>query len=335
MGHQIMTERNLGLDFVRATEAAALAAGRLMGMGRPEEADRAATEAMYQVLNALEVRGRVVVGEEQKLGAPSMLSTGSTVGRGESPAVDVVVDPIDGRRLVAQGRPGAISVVAVAPKGNMWTPRPAVYMEKLVVGPQVAQALVPECLDAPVAWTLALIARVTQKAVRDLVIFVLDRRRHRSLIREIRATGARVMLRIDGDVAGAVMAALGDGKVDALMGIGGVAEGLIAACAVKALGGGMLGRLAPQSEAEWHAVEAAGLDMKRIMRCEDMVKGCDLFFAATGITDGPLLDGVVYRGGWAETHSLLVRCETRTRRFMHTLHQLEPDNGNSVSPFGG
>ncbi len=328
---EAMPKRNLGLDFVRATEAAALAAGRFMGMGRPEEADRAATEAMYAVLNALEVNGSVIVGEEQKLGAPSALSTGSAVGSGEGPAVDVVVDPIDGRRLVAQGRPGAISVVAVAPKGSMWRPRPAIYMEKLVVGPDVAPALVPECLDAPVAWTLALIARVTQKSVRDLVVFVLDRRRHRNLIWEIRATGARVMLRIDGDIAGAVMAALGDGKVDALMGIGGVAEGLIAACAVKALGGGMLGRLAPQSEAELRAVEAAGLDVKRIVRCDDMVKGCDIFFAATGITDGPLLDGVVYRGTWAETHSLLVRCETRTRRFMHTLHWLDPGGEGAFS----
>ncbi len=314
--------RNLGLDLVRATEEAALTAGRYMGMGQPEEADRVAAEAMYRALNVLDMRGTIVVGEEAKLGVTSPLDTGKLVGTGEGPDMDVVVDAIDGRRLVAQGRPGAISVAAVAPRGSLWAAVPAVYMEKLVVDATVAPALVPECLDAPAAWTLALIARAKGKSVRDLVVFVLDRRRHRDLIREIRAAGARVMLRIDGDIAGAILAAMGDGRVDALMGIGGVAEGLIAACAVKALGGGMLGRLAPQSEEERRAVEAAGLDTRQVLRCDDMVKTERIFFAATGITDGPLLDGVVYHGEWAQTHSLLLRGETRTRRLVHTQHWL-------------
>lgn len=330
---ETVSPRNLGLDLVRATEAAALVAGRYMGMGQPEEADQMAAVAMLRALNTLDMEGIVVVGEEAKIGMGSPLETGCHVGTGDGPAMDVVADAIDGRRLLAQGRPGAISVVAVAPRGSLWSPGPAIYMEKLVVDATVAPALVPECLDAPAAWTLALIARAKQKSVRDLVVFVLERRRHCHLIQEIRAAGARVMLRIDGDIGGAVMAALGDGKVDALMGIGGTAEGVIAACAVRALGGGMLGRLAPQREDERQAVEAAGLDIRRIWRCEEMVSSDDIFFAATGITDGPLLDGVIYRGQWAETHSLIVRGKTRTRRFMRTMHWIGEESTHDMVPW--
>ncbi len=196
-------------------------------------------------------------------------------------------------------------------------------MNKLVVSREAAEALVPEVMDAPAAWTLALVARVKKKEVRDLVVFVLDRPRHRDLIAEIRMAGARVMLRSDGDIAGALMAASPNGRVDILMGIGGVPEGLIAACAVKALGGAMLGRLAPQQEKERVAVDAAGLDCKRIVTVNELVSADDIYFAATGITDGPLLQGVSYHGRQAETNSLILRGETHSRRFIQAEHVLE------------
>lgn len=317
--------RNLGLDLVRATEAAAVNAGRFMGRGLVDEADEAATRAMHDALDTLDMDGHIVIGEELKLDGAGLLSSGQHVGTGNGPEMDVVVDPVDGRRLLANGRPGAIAVAAVAPRGSMWAPTPAVYMEKIVVDKEAANALVEECLDAPAAWTLSLIAQVKGKRVRDLIVFVLDRPRHEDLIDEIRTAGARAMLRIDGDIAGAILASVGLGKVDVLMGVGGVPEGVIAAAAVKSLGGAMIGRLAPQSKTEHDAVTAAGLDTNRILTCDDIVASDEIFFAATGITDGPLLDGVVYDGNWAETHSVILRCETRTRRFLTAEHYVEDE----------
>lgn len=317
--------RNLGLDLVRATEAAALAASRWMGLGDPDEADHLAAAAMVQALNTLDMDGRIVIGEEGKLGVHSPLDSGKRVGTGLGPEVDLVVDPVDGRRRLAQGHSDAISVVGVAPRDRMWSPAPAVYMEKIVVNRAAAGALVPECMDAPAAWTLALVARVKKKPVRDLVVFVLDRPRHQELVREIRAAGARVLLRSDGDVAGAIMAAHPITDVDLLMGIGGVAEGVIAACAVKALGGMMLGRLRPQSAEERAAVLAAGRDLKQVLTCNELVRGDEVFFAATGITSGLLLDGVRLHGIEAETHSMVLRAETGTLRKIHSFHRLPPD----------
>lgn len=314
--------RNLGLDLVRATEAAALSAGRWMGLGNRPEADNAATSAMAQALNTLDMDGVVVIGEEGKSGVTSVLASGRRVGTMRGPHMDVVVDPIDGKKMLAEGRSGAISVAAVGPRGSMWAPAPAIYMEKLVVNAEAAHALVPECMDAPAAWTLALVARVKQKTVRDLVVFVLDRPRHRDLIDEIRTAGARVMLRGDGDVTGALLAASQRGIVDVLMGIGGVPEGVIAACAVKSLGGAMLARLAPQSEAELAAVHAAGHTIRRILTSDELVTTNQVFFAATGIADGPLLSGVRYQGTRAETHSLILRCATGTRRVIRAEHLL-------------
>ena len=239
-------ERNLGLDLARMTEAAALQAGRWMGLGNRLKTDVAATQAMLERLNELEVDGCVVVGEEGRHDLGSPFQTGSRVGNGRGPEMDVLLDPIDGTRLVMEGRPGAISVMGMAPRGSLWSPAPGVYMEKIVVNRDVGGALVPECLDAPAAWTLALIARVKHKELRDLVVFVLDRPRHADLIEEIRIAGARVSLHSDGDIGGAILAATPGSNVDVLMGIGGVAEGVTAACAVKALGGSMLGRLSPQ-----------------------------------------------------------------------------------------
>lgn len=315
--------RNLGLDLVRSTEAAALSATRWMGLGKADEADNDAADAMVRALNTLDMQGRVVIGEEGKLGRHSPLDSGSSVGTGHGPEVDVVVDPIDGRRRLALGYSDAISVVGLAPRDSMWAPAPAVYMEKIVVDRSAAEALVTECLDAPAAWTLALVARVKHKPVRDLVVFVLDRPRHRDLVEEVRAAGARVLLRSDGDIAGGLMAAYPDSGVDLLMGIGGIAEGVIAACAVKALGGKMLGRLAPQSDQERGDVRAAGLDTQRVLSSEEMVQGNQIFFAATGITDGLLLSGVRLHGHEAETNSLVLRAETGTRRLIHTTHRLE------------
>jgi fructose-1,6-bisphosphatase II len=312
--------RNWGLDLVRATEAAARAAGRWMGLGGRDEADQAAIEAMYHELQAVDMDGHIVIGEESKFGTHSPLEGGRQIGTGASPSLDIVLDPIDGRNLLAQGRSGAISVIAAAPRGSMWSPTPARYMEKIVVNSEAARSLVEECMDAPAAWTLASVARAKKKQVRDLVVFVLERQRHLELIEEIRTAGARVMLRGDGDVAGALMAASPEGRVDVLMGVGGVPEGVIAACAVKALGGAMLGRLAPQSQAERDTVAAAGLDTRRILTCDELIAGDQLFFAATGITDGPLLGGVRYHGDRAETQSLVLRCDTRTRRLIKTEH---------------
>jgi len=306
--------RNLGLDLARATEAAAIQAGRWMGLDKPDEADLDASRAMARVLHALEIDGTIIVGEEKKVGHPSILDSGERIGTGRGPAMDVVVDAIDGTLLLAKGHPDAIAVAGAAPKGSMWHPYPAIYMEKIVVDREVAPSLVPECLDAPAAWTLALIGRLKDKAVRDLVVFILDRPRHRDLIEEIRSAGARVLAREEGDIAGALMAASVKVNVDVLMGIGGVSEGTIAACAIKSLGGAMLGRLAPQSEEEREAVQKAGLDRKHIFSAEEMVSGEQVFFAATGITDGVLLSGVRYRKDQAQTESLVLRCETGSHR---------------------
>lgn len=320
MGNFIDT--NLGMALVRVTEASALQAGRWMGRGDRSEADLVATNAMAKALSSLDINGLIVVGEEQKSHQPSVLESGRRVGTGNGPDMDVVVDPIDGKRMLAEGRSGAIAVAAIAPHGAMWSPMHALYMEKMVVNAEAAHALVPECLDAPAAWTLGLVARVKKKAVRDLVVFVLDRPRHAPLIEEIRSAGARVMLRGDGDIAGALMAASRRSSVDILMGIGGVPEGIIAACAVRCLRGAMLARLAPQSEVERAAITDAGMNLGRILSCKEIINSEHIFFTATGIADGPLLDGVRYEGRMAETHSLVLRAETGTRRIIHADHLL-------------
>jgi fructose-1,6-bisphosphatase II len=311
---------NIGLDLVRVTEATSLVAGRWLGLGKREEAHRAATEAMYHALSMVNINGHIVIGEEGRLHEHSPLDTGQRVGTGNGPEVDVVVDPIEGTSSVVQGHPGAISMVTVAPRGSMWSPKPAVYMDKIVVDRDAANALVPECMEAPAAWTLALIARAKRKAVRDLQVIVLDRPRHYDLIEEIRSAGARVLLRADGDTAGALIAATPQADADVLMGVGGVPEGVTAACAVRALGGGILGRLAPQGDEEREAIAAAGLNVQQILTCDELVTSDQIFFAATGVTHGPILAGVQYHGNEATTHSMVLRGETGTRRIIHTKH---------------
>ncbi len=313
---------NLGMDLIRVTEAAALTAGRYMGLNKSDEADHYAADAMAETFRSINIEGHVVIGEETKLGIHSPLDSGSIVGNGYGPEMDVVADPVDGTRLLAMGRPDAIAVVGVAPRGSMWAPYPAVYMEKIVVDSEAAEVLVPECMDAPAAWTLALIARAKKKQIRDLVVFILDRPRHHDLIDEIRAVGARVMARSQGDIAGALMAVTKNVNIDVMMGVGGISEGVIAACAIKSFGGAMLGRLAPQTEDEKVTIQEAGLDARRILTGDELVRGQEIFFAATGITDGTLLSGVRYHGDWAETESMVVRCQTGTRRIIHAEHRL-------------
>ena len=314
---------NLGLDMVRVTEAVALTAGRWMGLRQAAEADQAAKETMVSTLNHLDIDGVIVVGEEEKLGVHSSLDSGTRVGTGKGPALDLVFDPIDGTELLAVGHSDTISVVGAAPRGTMCSLYPAVYMDKIVVDREAAEFLVPECMDAPVAWTLAHVARGKNKRVSDLVVYALNRPRHKYLIEEICAAGARVILRSQGDIAGAIMAASPEVHVDVLLGIGGVAEGVIAACGVKSLGGAMLARLAPQSDQERAAILEAGLDIKQILTCEEMVAGKEVLFVATGVTDGTLMSGVRYMGETAQTESIVLRGRTKTRRLVVTEHLIE------------
>ncbi|MCA9972404.1 MAG: fructose-bisphosphatase class II family protein [Anaerolineales bacterium] len=315
-----IASRNFGLELVRITEMSAMAASRWIGSGNYEAAHRAASRAMADALNTLDINGRIVIGEDGRSGTPDTLASGASIGTGHGPDLDLVVDPIDGTNLVIKGRPNAISVIGMAPRGAMWSPVPALYMDKIVVNRHAAHALVPECMDAPAAWTLALVARVMSKAVRDLTVLVLERQRHVDLIEEIRASGARILLRDESDAEGALLAATPGSGVDVLMGIGGAAQGVITACAVKAMGGAMLARLAPQSHEERAAVRQAGLDTEAILTSDELVRSDEIFFAATGITSSVLLKSTQFLGTHAETHSLLLRAETGTRRFIYAEH---------------
>lgn len=321
-----MPTRNLGLDLMRATEAAALASARYVGRGDKEGGDRAAVEAMRLLLNSLDFRGRVVIGEGEKDKAP-MLYNGEVLGQGEGPLWDLAVDPVEGTRLLALGRPGAISVIAAAPEGTLFNPGPAFYAAKLVVGPEAKEAI---DLKASVAENLKEIARALKKEVRELAVFVLDKPRHQRLIEEIRLAGARISLQTDGDVGGALAAVLPDTGIDVLMGTGGTPEGVIAAVAVRALGGGMQMRLDPQSEEERWNVVHAGYDLDRVYALDELCSAEDTHFAATGITDGPFLRGVRYGESRAWTESLVIRGATRTLRKVEAWHQLGKLRG--ISP---
>lgn len=317
---KLQPSRNIGLDLIRVTETAALAAGRWIGSGDFLSAHRAATRAMADALNTLEMNGRIVLGEEGRLGPTSPLRSGASVGTGTGPDVDVIVDPIDGTDLLVKGIPGAISLVCVAPRDTVWAPRTYTKMEKIVTDSDAAKVLVPECLDAPAAWTLALIARAKNKAVRDLAVTVLDRPRHKDLIEEIRQAGAKVLLRREGDAEGALTAVTHDSGVDVLMGTGGSSQGVIAACAAKALGGGMLARLAPATDEEEQNLRQEGYESRRILSESDIAKTDQLFFAATGITNSVLLREMQFYSTYARTHSMLIRSETGTRRFIDAEH---------------
>lgn len=311
-------ERNLGFELVRATEAAALNAARWMGKGERNAADQAAVDAMRYVLGSVEMDGVVVIGEGEKDEAP-MLYIGEGVGTGRPPTADLAVDPIDGTRLLANGLPGSISVVALAKRHALYAPQHIVYAHKLVVGHEAAGAI---DLDASAATNLRAIAAAKRCGVDDLTVVVLDRPRHAELVAEIRRAGARIKLISDGDVAAGVAAAMADTGVDVLMGVGGAPEAVITACAVKALGGDMQCKPYARDDAERARAEAAGVDFGRVLLLEDLVRGDDVFFAATGITSGELLGGVRFFGGGAHTSSLIIRGKSGTIRRLESTHDL-------------
>ncbi len=310
-------DRNLGIELVRVTEAAALAAARWMGRGDKEAADQAAVDAMRLMMDTVSMDGVVVIGEGEKDNAP-MLYNGEEIGNGEPPVVDIAVDPIDGTTLTAKGMGGALAVVALAERGTMFDPGPCVYMEKIAAGEEAHDIL---DLEAGVTENLKRLAKAKSTDVENLTVVVLDRPRHDTLVKEIREAGARIKFIMDGDVAGAIAAARGTEGVDLLVGIGGTPEGVIAACAIKCLGGVIQGRLYPRDDAERDAALAAGYDLSQILTTDDLVRGEDVFFAATGVTDGELVNGVRYRGRSAITQSIVMRSLTGTVRVIEALHQ--------------
>jgi fructose-1,6-bisphosphatase II len=311
-------DRNLALELVRVTEAGAMAAARWVGRGDKNGADAAAVHAMRLLINTVSMNGVVVIGEGEKDQAP-MLFNGEEVGDGSGPACDVAVDPIDGTRLTANGMPNAISVLAVSARGSMYDPSAVFYMSKLVTGPAAAGVV---DIEAPVAHNIAKVAKAKACAPQDVTVVILDRPRHAELVSDVRAAGARIQLITDGDVAGAIMAARDGTGVDLLLGIGGTPEGIIAACAIKCLGGTIQGRLAPRDDAERQRALDAGHDLKQVLTTDDLVASEDAFFAATGITDGELLAGVRYRAGGATTHSLVMRARSGTIRTITSEHAL-------------
>jgi fructose-1,6-bisphosphatase II len=316
-GHQA-PDRNLALELARVTEAAAMASARWVGRGDKNAADGAAVNAMRLLINSVAMNGVVVIGEGEKDKAP-MLFNGEQVGDGTGPLCDVAVDPIDGTRLAANGMPDAISVLAVSARGAMYDPSAVFYMSKLVTGPEAAGVV---DIDAPPAANIAAVARAKQLSPHDVTVIILDRPRHAGLIEEVRATGARIKLITDGDVAGAILAARAGTGIDLLLGIGGTPEGVIAACAVKCLGGVILGKLAPTDDAERARAVDAGHDLDRVLTTDDLVASDDAFFAATGITNGELLAGVRFKAGGATTNSLVMRARSGTVRAITSEHQL-------------
>jgi fructose-1,6-bisphosphatase II len=324
-------DRNLALELARVTEAGALASARWVGRGDKNGADAAAVNAMRQLISTVSMNGVVVIGEGEKDAAP-MLYNGEQVGDGSGPLCDVAVDPIDGTRLTANGMPNAISVIAVSARGSMYDPSAVFYMSKLVTGQEAADVV---DIDASAAANIAAVARAKHCSSHDVTVMILDRPRHAGLITEVRDAGARIKLITDGDVAGAIMAARDGTGVDLLLGVGGTPEGIIAACAIKCLGGVILGKLAPTDDAERSRALAAGHDLSQVLTTDDLVTSDDAFFAATGITDGDLMAGVRYRAGGATTHSLVMRARSGTVRNIHSEHQLWKLNAYSAVNFDG
>lgn len=312
-------ERSLTMELVRVTEAAAVASGRWMGFGKKDEADDAATSAMRKVFDTIPMRGTVVIGEGEMDEAP-MLYIGERLGLGYLPEVDVAVDPLEGTNIVAKGLWNALSVVAVAERGHLLH-APDMYMDKLAVGPKAVGHV---DIQAPIKDNLVAVARALGKDVNDLVVVVLDRPRHAGIIEDVRRAGARIKLIPDGDVAAAVNTAFPDTGVDLLLGSGGAPEGVLAAVALKCLGGEIQGKLLPEDEEQYRRCKEMGIDdPSRILTMDDLVKGDDAIFAATGVTDGELLRGVRYKGTVATTHSIVMRAKTGTVRFIDGKHRLE------------
>ena len=314
-------DRNLALELVRVTEAAAMAAGRWVGRGDKNGADGVAVNAMRTLISTVGMSGVVVIGEGEKDNAP-MLFNGEEVGDGTGPECDVAVDPIDGTTLAAKGMANAIAVMAVAPRGSMYDPSAVFYMEKLVTGPEAADVV---DLRYPISENIHQVAKAKGSKPEDVTVVLLDRPRHDTIADEIRATGARIKFITDGDVAGAIMAARPDTGIDLLLGVGGTPEGIITACAMKCLDGVIQGRLWPQDDEERQKALDAGHDLSpdALLGTDDLVTGDDVFFVATGITDGELMRGVRYRAGGASTHSLVMRSRSGTIRSIHSDHKLQ------------
>jgi fructose-1,6-bisphosphatase II len=309
-------DRNLALELVRVTEAAALAAGRWLGRGDKNAADGAAVDAMRLILNSVSMDGIVVIGEGEKDEAP-MLFNGEEIGAG-GPACDIAVDPIDGTTLTSLGRNNAISVIAISERGTMFDPGPCVYMDKIAVGPEAADVI---DIDAPVRTNLEAVAKALGEDVDDITAVVLDRDRHADIIKQCREAGARIKLIPDGDVAGAISVATPGSGTDILFGIGGTPEGVIAAAALKCLGGEILGRLYPRNDEERQIAIDAGYDLDQVLTKEELVAGDDVFFSATGISDGDLLKGVRYWGNGASTQSMVMRSKSGTIRTIDATHR--------------
>lgn len=309
--------KNLALNLVRVTESAALAAGKFLGKGLKEAGDGAAVDAMRKAFSAIDISGRIVIGEGEKDKAP-MLFNGERVGNGNGLEMDLAVDPVEGTNLLARGRANAIAVVGASPAGTMYDPGPSFYMKK-IVAPREAGGGID--IDAPVKDNLLNIAKAIGKNVDELVVFVLEKPRHKQLIADIRKTGACIQLHTDGDVAGSLMAADPNSEVDVMMGTGGTPEGVISACAIRALGGWMMARLEPQSEEERQKITDYGKDIKEILTVETLIKSRDAFFATTGISGGAFLRGVKYHARGAISHSMVINGNTGTLRLITSHHR--------------
>ncbi|HEY46932.1 MAG: fructose 1,6-bisphosphatase [Anaerolineae bacterium SM23_ 63] len=321
--------RNLALELTRVTEAAALAAARHMGRGNKEAGDQAAVDAMRLVLNSIEMDGVVVVGEGEKDEAP-MLFNGERLGTGVAPKVDIAVDPVDGTRLLAQGRANSISTVALAERGSMFDPGPIVYMHKIAAGPEARGHI---DIDASITDNIKAVARAKSADVDDLTVVILERDRHQEFIDEIRRAGARIRLITDGDVSGALMTAWPESGIDLLIGIGGTPEGVLAACALKCMEGEIQGRLYPRNEEEASLAREMGYDLEKVLTIDDLVSSDEIFFSVTGITDGELVQGVKFFGTGARTHSLVMRSQSGTVREITATHRWEKLMAYSQIPY--
>ena len=324
-------DRNIALDLVRVTVSAAWAAGRWVGRGDKNGGDGAAVDAMRKLINSIQMRGTVVIGEGEKDEAP-MLFNGEQVGDGTGPEVDVAVDPIDGTTLMSKGMPNALAVLAVAERGAMFDPSAVFYMEKLAVGPDCADVI---DINAGVEENLRRIAQVKRSGISDVTVCILDRPRHAELIERVRHIGARIRFISDGDIAGAISAAREGSETDVLMGIGGTPEGIVAAVALKCMGGAIQAKLWPRDEEERAKAIAAGHDLERVLATDDLVSGDNMFFVATGVTSGDLLKGVRYRSGGAYTQSIVMRSKSGTIRVVDSYHRLEKLATYSLVDFNG
>lgn len=324
-------DRNLALELVRVTEAGAMAAGRWVGRGDKEGGDGAAVDAMRELVNSVSMRGIVVIGEGEKDNAP-MLYNGEEVGNGDGPECDFAVDPVDGTTLMSKGLPNAISVLAVAERGAMFDPSAVFYMNKIAVGPDAVDVI---DITAPIGENVRAVARVKGLSVRDVTVCILDRPRHDQLIADVRAAGARIRLITDGDVAGAISACRPNSGTDILAGIGGTPEGIITAAAIRCMGGAIQAELAPKDDEERQKAIDAGHDIDRVLVTEDLVSGENVFFCATGVTDGDLLQGVRYTGGGCTTQSIVMRSKSGTVRMIEAYHRLSKLNEYSAVDFTG